>query len=389
MAGRKEGVNHFSGTGEVSADGKEAERQYLEEQLSLARRRIYRFSNSLADHALVEELERRYALTGTISPFSREAIQTFIERMARGGQCSMSTDEIAIREGINVESEIQRRIEYEASHGETKAPAKAVFIVGSPRSGTSFLYNLLAYQGLFSYFTNISHFKWSLYNLNHADNKQHFQVVGDSFFSLDTKPTRLRTDLILPSECEDILDRSVHVYEQMRTHQYLLKEPEIMDPEILRTNVSKHMHHFGSPYFLCKSPFNTFRIAQLVELFGDSCYFLHLHRNGYCAAASIEANGFKYFTATDNRDDPALYWARHIEEVLKFRGEVKMLDVAYDSLAGDSSRTLREIFEWLEIDATPIEVAGHFREDRRAEVQYPRNDLIEKYNLLLGYGEPN
>lgn len=62
-----------------------------------------------------------------------------------------------------------------------------------------------------------------------------------------------------------------------------------------------------------------------------------------------------------------------------------MLDITYEDLVENSSRTLQEIFRWLGIEAAPIEVRSHFKEDRRAKVKYPKNDLIERYNSLLNY----
>lgn len=363
----------------------ELERKELEVQIALAKRRIYRFSDSLVDHVLIEELEKHFLLEKLLSPFTINSIRLYLELMGEGKVSVIPTEEIANREEIDLELGLKKRIEYEKARKISKTHDKVVFIIGSPRSGTSFLYNLLAYQGLFGYFTSVSHFLWPFYCLDHTSGKCHFQTLGSSFFEFDTKPAKLRKNLILPSEGEDIFDRSIRVYNQIRTHQYLLKNTEILDLNILKRNVLKHTNYFKTAYFLSKSPFNTFRISQLAKIFGKNCYFLHLHRNGYCTAASIKSNGFKYFTKEDQRDDPAIFWARHVEAIFKFRGKVKMLDIAYEDLIKNSSRTLQEIFNWLGIDSVPVEIDTHFREDRRLGVKYERNKTIEKYNLLLGY----
>ncbi|MFC1790224.1 sulfotransferase [Patescibacteria group bacterium] len=385
MPGQREQPAHLPERAGLLLGKEEQERKEFEAQIALTKRRIYRFSNSLADHVLVEELESRFLLGEPISPFTKGAIRLFLEARAKGKPDTIPTEEIAIQEKVDLASELKRRIEYEETHRAERTPDKVVFIIGSPRSGTSFLYNLLAYQGLFGYFTSVSHFRWPLYSLDHATGKQHFQTAGTSFFELDTKPAKLRKDLILPSEGEDILDRSVRVYDQIRTHQYLLREAEVVNPNILWINALKHTAYFNAPYFLSKSPFNTFRILELAEIFGENCFFLHLHRNGYCTAASIEANGFKYLTREDHRDDPAIFWARHVEQALKFRDKVKILDLAYEDLIRNSSQALQAIFGWLEIDAVPTQIGTHFQEDRRLGVKYERNETIEKYNLLLGY----
>ncbi|MBN1263007.1 MAG: sulfotransferase [Candidatus Pacebacteria bacterium] len=385
MSGQKEQPTRLPEGAGLLLSREEQERKKLEAQIALTKRRIYRFSDSLADHVLVEELENRFLLGEPISPFTKGAIRLFLEARAKGKPYTIPTEEIAIQEKVDLASELKRRIEYEETHRAVRTPDKVVFIIGSPRSGTSFLYNLLAYQGLFGYFTSASHFHWPLYSLDHSTGKHHFQTAGASFFEFDTKPAKLRKDLILPSEGEDILGRGIRVYDQIRTHQYLLKEAKVLDPNVLRLNALKHTAYFDAPCFLSKSPFNTFRILELAEIFGENCFFLHLHRNGYCAAASIEANGFKYFTPEDDRDNPALFWARHVEEALRLKGEVEMMNLAYEDLVADSSHALRGIFDWLGIPTTVREVACHFREDRRLGVKYERNETIEKYNSLLGY----
>lgn len=356
----------------------------VEMKASLAKRRLYRFSDDLRSHVFIEAVEASYLETGMLPEDVNNALSVYLTALGAGVKPSLPYVELAQRHSFDLEQGLRARLAFEDTQTDYQEPEKVLFIVGSPRSGTSHLFNLLAYQSQFGYFTDISHFRWPLYNLYHPNGKLYFSSLPTGFFRLDTKSVKLRRDLILPGEGEDIFARSIPVYQTVRTHAYVLTDPALTDEALLRHNIAKHAGFFHAPYFVAKSPFNSFRIRQLAAMYGDRACFLHIHRNGYTASQSIAENDFKYFTQWDGTDDPSVFWARHIEAVLKYIGEVNMKQVAFEDLAQNPAGVLADIFSWLNIYRQPIAVASRYSDDPR-HGPYKKNELIETFNALLGY----
>lgn len=356
----------------------------VEMKVSLAKRRLYRFSDDLLAHVFIEDTEASYLKTGVLPEDTYKALSAYLAALEAGAEPFLPHARLAQEHGFDLEQGLAARLAFEDAQADYQEPKKVLFIIGSPRSGTSHLFNILAYQPQFGYFTDISHFRWPLYNLHHSNGKRHFSSLPPAFFMLDTKSVKLRRDLILPSECEDIFARSIPVYQAVRTHAYVLTDPVLVDEAMLRHNIAKHAGFFHAPYFVAKSPFNSFRIRELAAMCGNRACFLHIHRNGYAASQSIAENGFKYFTQQDSVDDPSVFWARHIEAVLKYAGEVNMRQIAFEELVQNPSGILADIFSWLDIDEQPIAVAGRYADDPRGK-PHKKNGLVETFNALLGY----
>ncbi|MEP7166444.1 MAG: sulfotransferase [Candidatus Woesebacteria bacterium] len=357
----------------------------LRADIALAKRRIYRFSENLEEHVLIEELEGR-SLSGGVAKETHAEIVKYLDLMAQHGSSYLDISLIAERERIDLQGQMNARLEHKGRISPPTAPEKNIFIVGSPRSGTTHLFNLLSFQRCFSYFTNFSHHVWSSYNLSHLDGRKHFQSSGSEILTQDSKKLRLLTDTVIPDESEHIFNRYITSYSQLRTHQYLLSEPVIKNPESLVMAASEHAQAFESPFFLSKSPFNSFRIPQLQHIFNNSAYFIHIHRNGYAASQSIATNGFKYFTESDSTDDPAIFWGRHISAIMEQSNHVQMVHIPFEDLLRQPTDALQKIFDWLGIEAPQLIVQNRYDEDNRLpNLPQSLNTTIERYNALLGY----
>jgi hypothetical protein len=245
----------------------------------------------------------------------------------------------------------------------------------------------MAYQDNFSYFTNISHHKWSYYNLTNLNGRKSIKSLGKEMLKRDTKENRLISNIVFPDEAENILSRAIQSYEPIRRNQYLLKTPKIQDPDMLRTTIKSHALAFNKNLFLSKSPFNSFRIPQLASIFGDKAYFIHIHRNGYATSESIFKNGFKYFLPQDSTDDPALFWARHIEAIINSQKGKNVFTLSFENLVSDPSTMLEKIWDWLSLPKQAFEYETKYKkDDRESTIQNTKsNHLIEQYNKLLGY----
>ena len=261
--------------------------------LRLFKARVYRFQESLLDHVLAECLEEKYFQGKTLNSFTREEIVQFLTAVREGKEKKLKQQEIAAIEKIDLNDELNKRLSFEKQQKLLQEPEKIVYIIGSPRSGTSYLYNLLAYQGCFAYFSDISHYQWSLFNyLNRT--RLLYHEADAAILSKDSKSLKVQSKFIIPSECEDIFQRAIQVYDHVKGHEYILKRPAIKtDIDLLKLNIKKHLKIFNKVAFLSKSPFNSFRIQQLKDLYPSS-YFIHIYRNGYDASHSIRENCLFY-----------------------------------------------------------------------------------------------
>jgi omega-hydroxy-beta-dihydromenaquinone-9 sulfotransferase len=123
------------------------------------------------------------------------------------------------------------------------------------------------------------------------------------------------------------------------------------------------------PYFLNKTPLNTFRLPHLLEMFPDA-RFIHIIRDGRATVASyalkesrkIEAGKGVYedsglgtsFDALVLR--LALFWKENLEEVARRNQELhlcernKLLEVTYEELCADKALVLERVCRFIGLD---------------------------------------
>lgn len=357
----------------------------IKTSISLFKRRVCRFSDNLKMHVLAECLEKRYLERKRINICTIEHINQYLDSINLSGKGEMPYEQVARDEDINLSSELNFRRSFESENElrDVSDPEKIIHIVGSPRSGTTLLFNMLAYVGNFAYFNSISHFKWSLYNHRHC--KQKFLHEVDSPVLLfDTKRMRVEGNLILPSESEDIFNRSIRVYRHIRGHEYFIRNPLEIDIDNLKKNIRKHLYLFNRKFFLTKSPFNSFRIKKLNSLY-ENTFYIHIHRNGYSTAKSISENRFKYYCKNQCEDDPVAFWKMHIDSVLSDVPVEKTLHISLEALIRNPQKWLEKIFKWLSLRMNKkLNDNLKFRpvtEEKNGKM----HPVIEEINYKLGY----
>jgi hypothetical protein len=211
--------------------------------------------------------------------------------------------------------------------------------------------NLLSYQGLWAYLTNVSCWAWPTYNLS-ATRRTPIEACSPDIFAIDSKRLKLDPSLIVPSEAEDLMARAIPCYERLAGHEYRLLAARLADSPLLRASVAAHLAHFGRSRIVLKSPFNTFRVCQLLEIFGPAVKAIHIHRDGYQTADSISRNRFIYHRA-GRLTSPSASWATHVETALEAEAYVPTLRLALEDLRRNPMAALRQVFEYLEIVASP------------------------------------
>jgi hypothetical protein len=342
-------VRRIGALGEPFRPGMFLERLGVAGTLALFRTRAYRYSDDLGAYVLAEELEERHLRGLRPREETLRSIERVLHGVASGGPKDIDAPALMRREGLDVEGEIAAREPFRRAQQPPRRPEQTILIVGAPRSGTSHLFNLLAYQRLFAHFTSISCWAWPAYNFGHTGKTLLSDLPAD-VLRHDSRLLRLDPRVIVPSEGEDVSSRAIPCYRHVKDNEYVLTPPRVEDTGLLSHAVAQHLDRFGTERMVIKAPFNTLRIDELSGLYGPSARFVHIHRDGYAAAASIEENGFVYHqpgrTAT-----PAASWAAFVRAALDHEDRVALLRVSFEELVADPWGQLRRLYDWLGIDA--------------------------------------
>ncbi|MBT2478373.1 sulfotransferase [Streptomyces sp. ISL-94] len=316
--------------------------------IALYRTRAYRFTDDPRHYVFAEALEENYAQGTLPSAATLTYIRAVLDQIRATGQLLPFNEDIAAAEGVDIRGERDARVPYAPRLMPEHQPTTLVFIIGAPRSGTSHLFNLLAYTGRFAYFTTASCWAWPTRNLSHPARRS-FETIGDRVLAVDNKNTRLIPGLLMPYEAEDLYHRAVPTYEHRGGHTYDLQDARLTDQSLLNASIQAHCRHFARTSFLTKSPFNSLRIAQLDAATGQRALFLNITRDQEGTADSMRRNHFRFhhhgtplteeeawelFTTTIDRDAPA----------------ERTLAVSHHDLLNDSGTQIQRITRWLDVN---------------------------------------
>ncbi|HWI94897.1 MAG TPA: sulfotransferase [Solirubrobacterales bacterium] len=351
------------------------------ETIALCRTRLFRFTDDLDAYIVVEALAARLRSGQAPRPSTMNALHGVLQAWQRGQPLELGAPAVALEEGIDLEAEWRRRRSHRKSQRPRRLPALAVIIVGAPRSGTSHLHHLLAYQRRFAWLGGSSCWAWPTYALASGDAPLLPGLPSD-VFALDSKRLRIDPSIVVPSEAEDVMARAIPTYDHLRAHQYEVHTAHIQSAELLLDSVSHHMDHFKTNRVILKSPFNSFRIRQLEEIFGGAARFVHIHRDGYTASRSISENGFSYAFA-GRRVSSTESWARFALAAEAGREHAQIHALRLEDLVEDPATCLRDLFAWLEVDDATLRLPAG-RPPLRVNGPKAPHPLIEEVHRLVG-----
>lgn len=261
--------------------------------LALYRTRVYRFSDDHRHYALAEVLEERHIAGTVLRPETLTYVRDSLSLIRATGQVPDFDLDVAAGEDIDTAAELRGRNAYMHPGDTGTRPCKVVAIVGAPRSGTSHLFNLLARQGAFAYFTTVSCWAWPIRNLTRPGRRL-FTQLSPAVLTVDNKKTRLLPALVMPYEAEDVFARALPTYRHVAGHRYDLQPTRAGDLEILHRSAAAHLHHFGARVLLIKSPFNSLRIPHLEKLYATAITYIHIVRDQHATADSLQRNRFQF-----------------------------------------------------------------------------------------------
>lgn len=319
--------------------------------LARYRSRLYRFSDDPRHYVLAERLEEHFLDDRPLEPATTAYVRAGLTSIRETGRVPDFDPAIAAAENINIEAEITDRRSHDYRRALPGRPPDVVLvIVGAPRSGTSHLVNLLAHTGLFAYLTTASCWAWPTRNLAHP-RRWLFTDVDDAVLRVDNKRTRTIPALVMPGEAEDIYHRALPVYQHVAGHRYRIHNPRTGNVNLLRAAVSAHTELFNKRSFLTKSPFHSFRIRHLDELWGPATRYVHIVRDQRDTADSLRRHHFEY--VHDGRllraEDA---WTLFVASIERHAPTQRTLTVTQTDLISHSSETVARILDWSQA-ATP------------------------------------
>lgn len=138
-----------------------------------------------------------------------------------------------------------------------------LFLIGPPRTGSTFLYQLLAYFYRCSYFTNLSSLFYTSPTLITHITKKFFKRYEDKCFYSNYG---LIKGIWAPSEAGAIFN-----------HWFSNKNNYKKNKKIIRKTCYKIAQIFGEP-FISKNLNNSMRLKQLFDIFPEAI-FVHVKRN--------------------------------------------------------------------------------------------------------------
>jgi Sulfotransferase family len=321
----------------------------LGRDLALLRTRLYRFSDDPRHYLLAEHLEDRYLDGHPPLPVTRDYVSGCLQALRASSQPLPFHPEIADAEGLDLDHAHAQRAPFAYTlHLAGPGPEQVVAIIGAPRSGTSHLHNLLAYQQRFAYFTTATCWAWPVRNL-HQPHRRLFTDTGEVVFTVDNKRTRTIPALVMPGEAEDIYARAIPVYRHLGGHRYHLDPPRVGDLDVLRGAVAAHLHYFNCRLFLTKSPFNSLRIPHLEAHWGSAIRYVHIVRDQRQTADSLARNRFQ-FLREGTFLSPEETWSLFTESVADTAPPDRLLTITHHQLLTDPTSTLATTLAWLGIE---------------------------------------
>ena len=237
-----------------------------------------------------------------------------------------------------------------------KAP---IFVVGSGRSGTTLLYELLAAHGDLAWVCNLT-------------NKLPFFPEISSLCRLRV----LRKNRAFKPASEAIKGFEycgVGNFNPPMNLEWASENPEEFDLQTVtlktRNYFQKHCDGFKCNRFVSKNTANSMRISLLNEIFPDA-YFVHISRNPYSVISSLL--NVKFWPNLDlwwsdktpeqlergGRDKYEIagtHWNKQLEQIFRAKQMIpadRFLEVAYEDLVTDLDVELKNILKFCELEGS-------------------------------------
>lgn len=283
-----------------------------------------------------------------------------------------------------------------------------IFIVGSGRSGTTILYNLLSLHPNLAWFSNYTDRFPRFPELAIIHKLLDLPWIGEKF-KRNIVEQDARGFSIIPTEAGNIYHNYCGFEHSKKSTEEDLDERQAQK---FKTAIKKHLKMTGKERFLNKQTANTQRIELINSIFPDATY-LHLIRDGRAVTRSLlNVNFWEEMEFWERDGTPselvnhsesthlelaALHWKRNVEEILnhKYLFEGNYVEVKYKNLCSDTHSVIKNLLQFCDlyprgdfIDLIPTNLPNMnykwkeaFSEQQKAQL----NRLIGDFLRELGY----
>jgi hypothetical protein len=244
---------------------------------------------------------------------------------------------------------------------------KPIFIVGSGRSGTTLLYNIVAGHENVAWFSNYT---------NRFSQNAWLASFNYLYKNVKTSNTFLKKNYFpRPSEGYNLWD----YFHPINDDRDLGASPPFTEEDVKYADISKmkntikqHLHYSGTTRFLNKNTRNTRRLRYLYDIFPDG-YFIHIIRDGRAVVNSITNIGWwmdlELWYEDGGKSVPQLIsegkdelelaargWKlevlRAIEDSKKISDD-QYIEIRYEDLTQNPTPLIKKILSFVELEYTP------------------------------------
>jgi len=240
---------------------------------------------------------------------------------------------------------------------------KSIFIIGSGRSGTTILYEILAAHPELAWFSMASNMHPGSRSWARLNRVLDYPWIGKYLKKRIITPTRFSpalTYLFMPNEGADIYRAYGFSDERQMTEDDYDAELE----RKLKGDIEMHLEVTGKPRFINKRTANTQRLRLMNRMFPEA-YYVHMVRDGRAVINSyLKVDFWKDMTVwwlgkkvseweRDGKDPVELaakHWRRNFEEILTNRSLFKhYMEVRYEDFVKEPGKEIHRITDFCEI----------------------------------------
>lgn len=238
---------------------------------------------------------------------------------------------------------------------------KPIFILGSGRSGTTLLYNLLSAHPQLCWFSMLTdnHYSWPQLSALHR--LLDFPIIGQFLKHRITTLNR-KTYSLYPVEGENIYHTLCHFDNSTRGE---MNSHDSANTLLFKKYIAMHLWCTGKPRFINKQTANTQRLALMHKLFPDA-YWVHIIRDGRAVANSLcgvswwPTTKLWWLGKTPNEWNPdsskwlelsARHWQKNVMEIRSHstRLQPNYMEVRYENLVLKPRETINSITQFTQL----------------------------------------
>ena len=281
---------------------------------------------------------------------------------------------------------------------------KPVFILGLPRTGTTFLQNLLFQNDHFRHL----HY-WEQVAVGPQPTRENFQdnYIIKSGVSFVDKLKTITPEFFIaheinpygPEECNGLMERNFtsiiyFMFRNIPSYMEWFQAHDMTETYDYHKQQLQFLgYHFSKKQWVLKAPVHLFFLKYLFKTYPDA-RIVHLHRDplevipSMASLVVISRQIHSNHVSVQETANQILDWVRKIiTNSIAYRDETdsdQFLDLAYTDLVKDPLNTINQIYKWLGVDINneiQSDISSWLENSKRKRVGKAHHYSLEQFNL--------